>query len=84
LSVGVVETATRAPVFEEPAPVDVPSIGEDAIVEDAPKSRPAGRKRAGAETAKPRRGRKTASSDEGDKPAPRRAARKTRTKSSAE
>jgi hypothetical protein len=84
LSVGVVETATRAPVFEEPAPVDVASIGEDAIVEDEPKSRSTGRKRAGAETAKPRRGRKTASADEGDKPAPRRAARKTRTKSSAE
>jgi uncharacterized protein (TIGR00288 family) len=83
LSVGVVETTTRAPVFEEPATVEIPSIGEDAIVEDEPKARTA-RKRAGAETAKPRRGRKTASSDEGDKPAPRRAARKTRTRSSAE
>src|SRR5688572_23804387 len=86
LSVGVVETASAsgAPAFEEAAPVEIPSIGEDAIVEDEPKSRPTGRKRAGAETAKPRRGRKAASSDEGDKPAPRRAARKTRTKSSAE
>jgi uncharacterized protein (TIGR00288 family) len=83
LSVGVVETTTRGPVFEEPAAVDIPSIGEDAIVEDEPKARTA-RKRAGADATKPRRGRKTASADEGDKPAPRRAARKTRTKSSAE
>jgi hypothetical protein len=82
LSVGVVETATRAPVFEEPVEA-IPAIGEDAIVEDEPKPRTA-RKRAGADSAKPRRGRKTTSGDEGDKPAPRRAARKTRTKSSAE
>jgi uncharacterized protein (TIGR00288 family) len=82
LSVGVVETATRAPVFEEPVAVDIPSIGEDAIVEDEPKARTA-RKR-GTDAAKPRRGRKTASADDADKPAPRRAARKTRTKSSAE
>jgi len=83
LSVGVVETATRAPVFEEAASVEIPSIGEDAIVEDEPKAR-TGRKRAAADTDKPRRGRKTKSADEGEKPAPRRAARKTRTKSSAE
>ena len=83
LSVGVVETATRAPVFEEPEAIEIPSIGEDAIVEDEPKTR-ASRKRAGTDAAKPRRGRKTTSGDEGDKPAPRRAARKTRTKSSAE
>jgi uncharacterized protein (TIGR00288 family) len=82
LSVGVVETATRAPVFEEPAVETIPSIGEDAIVEDEPKARTARKRGTGA--AKPRRGRKTASADDGDKPAPRRAARKTRTKSSAE
>src|SRR5687767_1958818 len=45
LSVGVVETASAsgAPAFEEAAPVEIPSIGEDAIVEDE-KSRPTGRK----------------------------------------
>ena len=88
LSVGVVETATgapapSAPVFEEPSITDIPSIGEDAISEEEPKAR-TGRKRAGAETSKPRRGRKSAAADEGEKPAPRRAGRKSRSKSSAD
>ncbi len=83
LSVGVVETTPAAPAFEEIAIPDVPDIGEDAL-DAEPKPR-AGRKRAGAgEGAKPRRGRKTASADDSEKPAPRRAARKSRTKTSAE
>ena len=85
LSVGVVETSAGAPVFEEAAVADIPSIGEDALSDEEPKPR-SGRKRAGtSEASKPRRGRKTASSaDDADKPAPRRAARKSRTRSSAE
>ena len=83
LSVGVVETTPIIPAFEAAAIPDVPDIGEDAL-EAGPKPR-AGRKRAGAgEGAKPRRGRKTAAADEGEKSAPRRPARKSRTKSSAE
>jgi uncharacterized protein (TIGR00288 family) len=83
LSVGVVETTPIIPAFEPAAIPDVPDIGEDAL-EAEPKPR-AGRKRAGAgEGARPRRGRKTASADEGEKAAPRRPARKSRTKSSAE
>ena len=88
LSVGVVETASgapapSAPAFEDLAVADIPSIGEDAISEEEPKAR-TGRKRAGAETSKPRRGRKSAAADEAEKPAPRRAAKKTRSKSSAD
>jgi len=84
MSVGVVETSATAPVFEELAVADVPSIGEDAMSEE-PKPR-SGRKRAAATDAvKPSRGRKaTAAADDGEKPAPRRAARKSRTRSSAE
>ena len=85
LSVGVVETASGAPapsatVFEEPSSGGIPLIGEDAIAEEQPRAR-APRKRAGA--TKSARGRKSASPDD-EKPAPRRAARKTRSKSSAE
>ena len=88
LSVGVVETASgapasSAPVFEQPSVAGTPSIGEDALGEEEPKAR-AGRKRAPAESAKPRRGRKSTSADDSEKPAPRRAARKTRSRSSAE
>jgi len=87
LSVGVVETssgvpAASAPVFEEPSVADIPSIGEDALSDEVPKPR-AGRKRASATDSKPRRGRKSAASDSA-KPAPRRAAKKTRSRSSAE
>jgi uncharacterized protein (TIGR00288 family) len=88
LSVGVVETASgvpaaSAPVFEEVSPAEVPAIGEDALSDEEPKAR-TGRKRAGgSDASKPRRGRKAASSD-GEKPAPRRAAKKTRSRSSAE
>ncbi|HEU4747729.1 MAG TPA: NYN domain-containing protein [Gemmatimonadaceae bacterium] len=96
LSVGVVETgfgaptpgapissaaSANAPVFDEPSiTAEIPSIGEDALSDDAPKAR-ATRKR--ARPTKPARGRKSASADD-EKPAPRRAARKTRSKSSAE
>ncbi|MEX2111029.1 MAG: NYN domain-containing protein [Gemmatimonadaceae bacterium] len=83
LSVGVVETAPIIPAFASAAILAVPDLGEDAL-EAGPKPR-AGRKRAGVgESAKPRRGRKTAPADEGEKSAPRRPARKSRTKSSAE
>jgi uncharacterized LabA/DUF88 family protein len=83
LSVGVVETTPAVPAFEESVIADVPDIGEDAL---EPEAKPrTGRKRAGAgDAAKPRRGRKTVSADDSEKPAPRRAARKSRTKSSAE
>lgn len=84
MSVGVVETSTSAPVFEELAVADVPLMGEDALSDEEPKPR-SGRKRAAAtDAAKPRRGRKAASTDDAEKPAPRRAARKSRTRSSAE
>jgi uncharacterized protein (TIGR00288 family) len=85
LSVGVVETAPRIPTFEEAPVPSVPAIGEDAL-DAEPKPRvAAGRKRAAAtDGAKPRRGRKTASGEDGEKSAPRKPARKNRTKSSAE
>jgi len=84
LSVGVVETHPRVPEFEEPVVEDIPVIGEDALSDEEPKLR-SGRKRAAAgAAAKPRRGRKTASADDGEKSAPPRPARKSRTRSSAE
>jgi uncharacterized protein (TIGR00288 family) len=86
LSVGVVETSrpAPAPVFTESVP-DLPQTGEDALSDDVkPRS---GRKRAAAEDKKPRRPRAksaSASGEEGEKPAPRRAARKTKSKAASE
>ncbi len=86
LSVGVVETARLAPdpIFTESVP-DLPLTGEDALSDSDVKPR-SSRKRASGEQAKPRRGRKSAaaSGEEGDKPAPRRGARKSRSKSASE
>jgi hypothetical protein len=82
LSVGVVETSRRAPepVFMESVP-DLPLTGEDALHEPEPKAKSA--KKRGGDDAKPRRPRKSASaSAEGDKP--RRAARKSRSKTVSE
>jgi len=87
LSVGVVETSRPAPepVFTESVP-DLPLTGEDALSTDAEAKPRTARKRAASDEAKPRRGRKTAaaSDDEGDKPAPRRSARKSRSKTASE
>jgi uncharacterized protein (TIGR00288 family) len=86
LSIGVVETSRPAPepITTESVP-DLPLTGEDALSDSDVKPR-ATRKRAPGEQAKPRRGRKTAAaSDEGgDKPAPRRSARKSRSKTVSE
>ncbi|HEY6088755.1 MAG TPA: NYN domain-containing protein, partial [Gemmatimonadaceae bacterium] len=88
LSVGVVETSRPAPepVFAESVP-DLPLTGEDALSTDGEvKPARSARKRASGDEAKPRRGRKTAatSGEEGDKPAPRRSARKSRSKTASE
>ncbi len=86
LSVGVVETSrpAPAPVFTESVP-DLPQTGEDALSDDVkPRS---GRKRASADDKKPRRPRAksaAASGEEGEKPAPRRAARKTKSRTASE
>jgi len=83
LSVGVVETSRPAPepVFTESVP-DLPLTGEDALSTDGEAKPRSSRKRTSGDEAKPRRGRKSAaaSGDEGDKPAPRRSARKSRSK----
>ena len=87
LSVGVVETSrpAPAPVFAESVP-DLPQTGEDALSDDVkPRS---GRKRASAaDEKKPRRPRAksaAASGEEGEKAAPRRAARKTKSRTASE
>jgi len=85
LSVGVVEPwqpAASEPVFVEPVP-DLPVTGEDALADAESKARPARKRAAGAA---PRRGRKTAagSESETEKAAPRRSARKSRSKSASE
>jgi uncharacterized protein (TIGR00288 family) len=86
LSVGVVETSRPAPepVFTESVP-DLPLTGEDALSDSDVKPR-TGRKRAGAAEKKPRTTpRKSAAvSADGEKPAPRRAARKTKSKTASE
>ncbi|HET7613476.1 MAG TPA: NYN domain-containing protein, partial [Gemmatimonadaceae bacterium] len=85
LSVGVVEIAqpTPTPVDVEIAP-DLPMTGEDALSDSDIK--PRGRKRAAPGEGKPRRPRKSAAASEegGEKPTPRRAARKTRSKTTSE
>jgi uncharacterized protein (TIGR00288 family) len=88
LSVGVVETLRPAlpePLATESIP-DLPLTGEDALSDSDLKPRAGGRKRASSDEAKPRRARKSAaaSDEEGDKPAPRRAARKSRSKTVSE
>jgi uncharacterized protein (TIGR00288 family) len=86
LSVGVVEHARPEP---EPIPIefvpDLPLTGEDALSDADVKPR-SSRKRASTDEAKPRRGRKSAAAtaEEGDKPAPRRSARKSRSKTANE
>ena len=86
LSIGVVETSRPAPepITTESVP-DLPLTGEDALSDSDVKPRST-RKRASGDEAKPRRGRKTAaaSDEEGDKPAPRRSARKSRSKTVSE
>ena len=88
LSVGVVETHRPAPepVVAESVP-DLPLTGEDALADlDEKPARPA-RKRAGSDESKPRRARKSASASGeaiGDKPVPKRSARKSRSKSASE
>jgi uncharacterized protein (TIGR00288 family) len=84
LSVGVVETSRPAPepVFTESIP-DLPLTGEDALSGTEPKTRTA-RKRAGGDEAKPRRARKSAAAGDDEEKAPRRAARKSRSKTASE
>jgi hypothetical protein len=87
LSVGVVETSRPAPepVFTESVP-DLPLTGEDALSTEGEVKPRSSRKRASGDEAKPRRGRKSAAAagDEGDKPAPRRSARKSRSKTASD
>jgi len=86
LSIGVVETSrpAPAPVVEESIP-GLPQTGEDALSEPEAKPRST-RKRAISEESKPRRGRKTAAAagEAGDKPAAKRGARKSRSKTATE
>jgi len=86
LSVGVVETSRPAPepITTESVP-DLPLTGEDALSDSDVKPRTS-RKRASGDEAKNRRSRKSAaaSGDEGDKPAARRSARKSRGKTVSE
>jgi uncharacterized protein (TIGR00288 family) len=86
LSVGVVETSRPAPepVFTESVP-DLPLTGEDALSDSDLRPR-SGRKRAASDDKKPRRPRKSAaaSDEEGEKPSPRRAPRKSRSRTASE
>ena len=86
LSVGVVETSRPAPVpvFTESIP-DLPLTGEDALSDSDLKPRSV-RKRAAGDDKKPRRPRKSAaaSDEDGEKPSPRRAPRKSRSRTASE
>jgi uncharacterized protein (TIGR00288 family) len=86
LSVGVVETSRPAPepVFTESIP-ELPSAREEALSDSDLKPR-SGRKRAPVSEKKPSRPRKSASSsdEDSDKPAPRRAARKSKSRTASE
>jgi len=86
LSVGVVETSrpTPQPVFIESIP-DLPPAGEETLSDSDLKPR-SGRKRASGSEKKPARPRKSASSSDEDtpKPAPRRAARKSKSRTASE
>ena len=86
LSIGVVETSR--PVFEPVATETIPDLpltGEDALSDSDSKPRST-RKRASADAARPRRGRKAAPAgdEEGEKTAPRRGVRKSRSRSASE
>lgn len=85
LSVGVVETL-QPPAVASPAAPELPVIGEDALSESVVKPRAPRKRAAAALDAKPRKGRKSAASagEAGDKPTPRRSARKSRSKTEAE
>ena len=85
LSVGVVETSRPAPppVTQESVP-DLPLTGEDALSDTEPKARTARKRATAGDDDKPRRGRKSAAAGDGEKPAPRRAARKSRSKTASD
>jgi uncharacterized protein (TIGR00288 family) len=85
LSVGVVETSRPAPppVTHESVP-DLPMTGEDALSDTEPKARTTRKRAAAGDDAKPRRGRKSVSAGDAEKPAPRRAARKSRSKTASD
>ncbi|HXI98840.1 MAG TPA: NYN domain-containing protein [Gemmatimonadaceae bacterium] len=86
LSVGVVETSRPAsePVFVESVP-DLP-LAEGETISDSDLKPRSGRKRATASEKRPSRARKSASSSDEDteKPAPRRAARKSKSRTASE
>jgi len=86
LSVGVVETSRPAPepVFTESIP-DLPLTGEDALSDSDLKPRSV-RKRGASDDKKPRRPRKSAaaSDEDSEKPSPRRAPRKSRSRTASE
>ena len=86
LSVGVVETSRPAPepVFTESIP-DLPLTGEDALSDSDLKPRSV-RKRGATDDKKPRRPRKSAaaSDEDSEKPSPRRAPRKSRSRTASE
>jgi uncharacterized protein (TIGR00288 family) len=86
LSVGVVETSRPAsePVFIESVP-DLP-LAEGETISDSDLKPRSGRKRATASEKRPSRARKSASSSDEDteKPAPRRAARKSKSRTASE
>ena len=86
LSVGVVETSRPAPepVFTESIP-DLPLTGEDALSDSDLKPRSV-RKRVASDDKNPRRPRKSAaaSDDDSEKPSPRRAPRKSRSRTASE
>jgi uncharacterized protein (TIGR00288 family) len=85
LSVGVVEHARPEPETIPAEFAQLPLTVEEVVAESEVKPR-SSRKRASTDEAKPRRGRKSAaaSGEEGDKPAPRRSARKSRSKTAGE
>ncbi|MDP9205321.1 MAG: NYN domain-containing protein [Gemmatimonadota bacterium] len=87
LSVGVVETSRPAPepIFTESVP-DLPLTGEDALSTEEEVKPRSSRKRATGDETKPRRGRKSAAAtvEDHDKTAPRRSARKSRSKTASD
>ena len=85
LSVGVVEHARPEPELIPAEFAQLP-VTVEAVVSDTEAKPRSSRKRAATGEAKPRRGRKSAaaSGEEGDKPAPRRGARKSRSKTAGE
>jgi uncharacterized protein (TIGR00288 family) len=87
MSIGVVERERAEPEAIPTEFVPLPLTGEDALSDSDTEVTPRStRKRASGDAAKPRRPRKSTakSADEGDKPAPRRSARKSRSKTSSE